>query len=210
MAALFHAVNDPVSTEAWLKSWSSTLNDPQIGAIRLRTGMLVIGESLHRQRYKFLWDLLFERHPHGAYIKCKWEGMAAAKTDIPSDQLILRTSASLSDDAPAGRVPDLVRRADEHEAIPLEELGVQFHSDTIGDRQGASRPAGACCLGSQRSQRRVPADPPRESGPNRFQGGGSPEQIQHDRRRMLLHRLFENRLQIAPTDRDQDLIFEQL
>ena len=89
MAALFHAVNDPASTEAWLKNWSSTLDDHQIGAIRLRTGMLVIGESLHRQRYKFLWDLLFERHPHGAYIKGKWEGPGAAKIDIPSDKLIL-------------------------------------------------------------------------------------------------------------------------
>ncbi len=88
MAALFHAVNDPPSTEAWLKNWSSTLDDPQIGAIRLRSGMLVIGESLHRQRYKFLWDLLFERHPHGPYIKGRWEGMGAAKIDIPSDELI--------------------------------------------------------------------------------------------------------------------------
>ena len=29
-----------------------------------------------------------------------------------------------------------------------------------------------------------------------FKAGGSPERIQHDRRRMLLHRLFNNRLQI--------------
>ena len=28
MAALFHAVNDPLSTEAWLKSWSSALEYP--------------------------------------------------------------------------------------------------------------------------------------------------------------------------------------
>ncbi|ADZ68952.1 hypothetical protein SL003B_0519 [Polymorphum gilvum SL003B-26A1] len=30
-----------------------------------------------------------------------------------------------------------------------------------------------------------------------FRAGGSPDKIQHDRRRMLLHRLFENRLQIG-------------
>ena len=35
-----------------------------------------------------------------------------------------------------------------------------------------------------------------------FKAGGSPERIQHDRRRMLLHRLFENRLQIAPASID--------
>ena len=35
-----------------------------------------------------------------------------------------------------------------------------------------------------------------------FKAGGSPERIQHDRRRMLLHRLFENRIQISPTGID--------
>ena len=65
MAALFHAVHDPASTGAWLKSWATTLRDPAIGAIPLRHGMIVIAESLHRQRYKFLWDLLFDQHPHG-------------------------------------------------------------------------------------------------------------------------------------------------
>jgi hypothetical protein len=79
MAALYHTVHDPVSTGAWLKSWATTLNEPAIGAIPLRQSMLVIGESLHRQRYKFLWDLLFEQHPHGNYIRGKWEGMAARR-----------------------------------------------------------------------------------------------------------------------------------
>ena len=55
MAALFHAVNDPTSTSAWLNSWASTLGEPQVGKIALRSDMQVIGESLHRQRYKFLW-----------------------------------------------------------------------------------------------------------------------------------------------------------
>ena len=53
MAALYHAVNDATSTGAWLNSWANTLNEPLIGKIALRSGMLVIGESLHRQRYKF-------------------------------------------------------------------------------------------------------------------------------------------------------------
>lgn len=89
MAALYHAVSDATSTGIWLKSWASTLGDANIGNIALRDGMLVIGESLHRQRYKFLWDLLFERHPRGEFIKGKWEGMGEAKTDIPSDKLIV-------------------------------------------------------------------------------------------------------------------------
>src|SRR6218665_137398 len=89
MAVLYHAVNDAASTRVWLNHWAATLGDPQIAKIALRDGMQVIGESLHRQRCKFLWDLLFDHHPHGAYIEGKWAGMGAAKTDIPSDQLIL-------------------------------------------------------------------------------------------------------------------------
>ena len=89
MAALFHAVNDSAATGAWLRSWAANLNDPSISRIPLRSQMLVIGESLHRQRYKFLWDLLFERHPHGAFIKGKWEGMGDSKTEIPSDKLVI-------------------------------------------------------------------------------------------------------------------------
>ena len=61
MAALYHAVNDAVSTRAWLNSWATTLGDANIGKIALRDGMLVIGESLHRQRYKFLVQLFVFR-----------------------------------------------------------------------------------------------------------------------------------------------------
>lgn len=89
MAALYHAVTDPASTGAWLKEWAAKLADPNIGNIALRDGMHVIGESLHRQRYKFLWDVLFENHPHGSFIKGKWEGQGASKTEIPSDKLII-------------------------------------------------------------------------------------------------------------------------
>ena len=65
LAALYHAVHDAASTGSWLTSWADTLGDASIGRIALRDEMLVIAESLHRQRYKFLWDLLFERHPRG-------------------------------------------------------------------------------------------------------------------------------------------------
>jgi len=47
LAALYHAATDPTSTRAWLKTWARTLGEPPIGDIPLRTGMRVIGESLH-------------------------------------------------------------------------------------------------------------------------------------------------------------------
>lgn len=89
MAALYHAFTNQEATIKWLTRWSEILDNEKIARIPIRTGMEVITESLHRQRYKFLWDLLFDQHPHGNYCKGKWEGLGDAKPDVPSDEIIL-------------------------------------------------------------------------------------------------------------------------
>lgn len=197
MAALYHAVNDPVSTGAWLNAWSATLGDAQIGKIALRTGMTVIGESLHRQRYKFLWDLLFERHPHGTYIKGKWEGMGAAKTDIPSDQLIIE----LLEHAPTMLLLDEFQTwfdgLTNTKQYPWKNWAfnfIQILSEIAKERPDllvlviSVRNGGSDAYQQVHRVNPVAVD---------FKAGGNAERIQLDRRRMLLHRLFENRLQIA-------------
>jgi len=197
MAALYHAVNDATSTGAWLSSWATTLGDPQISKIGLRSGMTVIGESLHRQRYKFLWDLLFERHPHGTYIKGKWEGMGAAKTDIPSDKLILE----LLQHTPTMLLLDEFQTwydgLTNTKQYPWKNWAFNFiqilseiakeHPEllvlVISVRNG----------GSDAYQQVHRVNPVAID----FMAGGNPERVQQDRRRMLLHRLFTNRLQIT-------------
>ena len=89
LAALYHALTDANATKSWLETWADRLHAPKIASLPLRNGMKVVSESLHRQRYKFLWDLLFEQHPHGQFIRGKWEGLGEKKTDIPPDSLIL-------------------------------------------------------------------------------------------------------------------------
>ncbi|MBB3243902.1 hypothetical protein FHW68_005487 [Pseudomonas sp. Tn43] len=209
MAALYHAVNDPASTGAWLNSWATTLGDPQIGKITLRSEMLVIGESLHRQRYKFLWDLLFERHPHGTYIKGKWEGMGAAKTDIPSDQLILE----LLQHTPTMLLLDEFQTwydgLTNTKQYPWKNWAFNFiqilseiakeHPEllvlVISVRNG----------GSDAYQQVHRVNPVAID----FKAGGNAERIQQDRRRMLLHRLFDNRLQI-PTANIETLVAKHI
>jgi len=198
MAALYHAVNDATSTGAWLNSWATTLGDPQIGKIALRSGMLVIGESLHRQRYKFLWDLLFERHPHGDYIKGKWEGMGAAKTDIPSDKLILE----LLQHTPTMLLLDEFQTwydgLTNTKQYPWKNWAfnfIQILSEIAKERPDllvlviSVRNGGSDAYQQVHRVNPVAID---------FKAGGNAERIQQDRRRMLLHRLFDNRLQIAP------------
>jgi hypothetical protein len=200
MAALYHAVNDPISTQAWLDHWANNLGEPKIGKIALRSGMLVIGESLHRQRYKFLWDLLFERHPNGNFIKGKWEGMGSAKTDIPSDKLILE----LLQHTPTMLLLDEFQTwydgLTNTKQYPWKSWAFNFiqilseiakeHPDllvlVISVRNG----------GSDAYQQVHRVNPIAID----FKAGGNAERIQQDRRRMLLHRLFDNRLQIQSSD----------
>jgi len=89
LAALYHAFTTPTETSQWLAEWGARLGQPKIAEITLRPPTHVISESLHRQNYKFLWDLIFERHPHGNYIRGKWEAQGDKRTDIPGEKLLL-------------------------------------------------------------------------------------------------------------------------
>jgi len=197
MAALFHAVHDPASTGAWLKNWSNTLGDPHIGGIQLRSGMLVIGESLHRQRYKFLWDLLFEQHPHGTYIKGKWEGMGAAKTDIPSDQLILELLRHTPTMLLLDEFQTWYDGLTNTKQYPWKNWAfnfIQILSEIAKEHPDLLVLVVSVRNGDTDAYQQIHRVNPVQID---FKAGGSPERIQNDRRRMLLHRLFENRLQIA-------------
>ena len=197
MAALYHAVNDAKSTGAWLNSWATTLSDPQIGKIALRSGMLVIGESLHRQRYKFLWDLLLERHPHGTYIRGKWEGMGAAKTDIPSDKLILE----LLQHTPTMLLLDEFQTwydgLTNTKQYPWKNWAfnfIQILSEIAKEHPELLVLVISVRNGGSDAYQQVHRVNPIAID---FKAGGNAERIQQDRRRMLLHRLFDNRLQIS-------------
>ena len=197
LAVLHHAVNDAASTEAWLKSWASTLGDPQIGNIGLRNGMAVIGESLHRQRYKFLWDLLFDRHPYGTYIKGKWEGMGAAKTDVPSDELILE----LLQHSPIMLLLDEFQTwfdgLTNTKQFPWKNWAfnfVQILSEIAKEHPELLVLVISVRNGSSDAYQQVHRVNPVAID---FMAGGNPERVQQDRRRMLLHRLFTNRLNIT-------------
>jgi hypothetical protein len=197
MAALFHAVTDPASTGAWLNAWATTLDEPGIGKIALRDGMRVISESLHRHRYKFLWDVLFENHPHGAYIRGKWEGQGVSKTEIPSDRLILelleRTPTMLLLDEFQTWYDGLTNT----KQYPWKNWAfnfIQILSEIAKERPDllvlviSVRNGGSDAYQQVHRVNPVVID---------FKAGGSADRIQQDRRRMLLHRLFDNRLQIA-------------
>lgn len=89
MAALYHLCHDPDAGSAWLSEWASHLKNGQIANLKLRNDCFVIAESLHLQRYKYLWDILFQLHPRGQWYEAKWSGMGEKKTDVPSYDLMM-------------------------------------------------------------------------------------------------------------------------
>ena len=197
LAALFHAVTDEKSTRSWLDSWSSTLKNPAIADIPLRGEMLVIGEVLHRHRYKFLWDVLLDRHPHGTFIRGKWEGMGAAKPEIPSDQIILEllrhTPTMLLLDEFQTWYDGLTNTKQypwKHWAFTF----IQILSEIAKEHPELLVLVVSVRNGTTDAYQQIHRVNPVQID---FKAGGNPERFQQDRRRMLLHRLFENRLHIS-------------
>ena len=90
MAMLHYGFTDSVATKNWLSTWADRLGDKSLTELPLRGGMHVISESLHRQHYRFLWDLVFERHPFGPEVRGMWKGGGAKRTDVPSYNLLLK------------------------------------------------------------------------------------------------------------------------
>lgn len=89
MAALAHMYKDPTATDNWLKSWAGQLHRDGITNPALNRDVEVITESLHQHNYTFLWELLFDKHPEGNYIRGKWEGQGASKSEVPGTALFL-------------------------------------------------------------------------------------------------------------------------
>ena len=89
MAALYHLAHDPVAGAEWLNEWGTLLKNDQLKQLPLRANCCVIAESLHLHRFKYLWDVLFTLHPRGQWYEAKWSGMGDKKTEVPGYQLML-------------------------------------------------------------------------------------------------------------------------
>ena len=200
MAALYHAVSDPSATRHWLEHWAKAINAPELAGIKLRSGMLVIGDSLHRQRYKFLWDVLLENHPHGVFIRGKWQGAGAAATDILPHALVVE----LLEKQPVMLLLDEFQTwfdgLANTEQLPAKHWAftfIQILSEIAKERPDllvlviSVRNGGSDAYQQVHRVNPVAID---------FMAGGNPQRVQEDRRRMLLHRLFENRLQVTMAD----------
>ena len=193
MGLLYHGLTDPGAARRWLAAWADRLGDRKLADLALRGGMHVISESLHRQSYRHLWDLVFERHPHGAEVRGMWRGLGDRKTDVPGYDLLLE----LFTHTPT--------------ALVLDEFQTWY--DGLTDTRQAPLRTWAFNfvqllseIAREHPDRLVLVVSVRNGGTDAFQ------QIQRvgpilvdfkgptarqDRQKLLLHRLFDNRMQVA-------------
>ena len=193
MAALYHAFNDNASTRQWLDHWAGLLGNDKLKSLPLRGGLHVISESLHRQRYKYLWDLLFDNHPHGSYCRGKWESAGDKKTDIPSDEILLELfkhtpTALILDEFQTWY--DGLTNTKQHPWKTWAFNFVQILSEIAKEHPDLLVLVVSVRNGNTDAFQQIQRVNPIIID---FKGPSA----KHDRLRLLLHRLFENRIQVS-------------
>jgi Protein of unknown function (DUF499) len=196
MAALHHACTDPAATKNWLAYWAKTLGRPELAQIALRSGTQVISEKLTSNAYKFLWDLMLDNHPKGQFIRGKWEAEGKKQTNVPSEALILE----LLQHQPA--------------ILLLDEFQTWFDGQT----EAPSKPHRTWAFNFIQTLSEIAKNYPdllvlvisvRNGKTDAYQQvrrvapvevDFKSTQSKADRRRLLLHRLFENRINVPASD----------
>lgn len=85
MAVMHHATMSPDVVQSWARGWGSRLQNQSLANLELQTGYVAISEAVHNHEYPFLWDLVFDRHPHGQRFRGRFE---QSGSNIPSRSLL--------------------------------------------------------------------------------------------------------------------------
>lgn len=196
MAAISHMLKDPAAGEAWCKEWANSSKNEVLGQIKLRSNMHVIAQSMELHQYKFLWDLLFDQHPHGKVIQGIWEHQGDKKTEVPSYDLVLK----LFQEQPTLLILDEFQTWYEGltntKQYPWRTWAFNFIQ--ILSQIAENNPELLSLVVSVRDGSSDAAQQIYRVNPIRVDFKGP--QAKRDRQRLLLYRIFENRLHIQPSD----------
>lgn len=189
MAVLHHAFENAEQVESWAANWGEREESPRLKELALRRGFLSIPETMSNQEYANIWDVIFDRHPRGPYYRGRFE---QSSTTMPSKSLL----------------QDMFN--EQHAALILDELQTWFDGlhDEPGDqgpkrRQWAynfiqilselarDRPDLLCLVSSVRDNTTEAFRQIHRIGPIIIDFTG--ETAREERKRLVLHRLFQNR-----------------
>lgn len=190
LAALFHLCSNPSAGRAWLDQWSARLKRADIGALQLRQGCTVIAESLSKQEYRTLWDLLFAKHPDGAYFKGKWEG--ESKGDSPSASLLAEMFAKHPTVLILDEYQTWFDGLTNSKVVPKRNWAFNFIQNL--SEIAADTPENLALIVSVRDGTSDAYQQIHRVKPDVIDFKSS--LARRDRQRLLLYRIFENRMQV--------------
>ena len=194
MAVMHHAIVNPNTVEQWLNDWSEKLNEPSWANISLAHGFSPISETLSNQEYPTIWDLLFAKHPKGQYYQGKFE---ASKTPVPAKSLMIK----MFQEQPTSLILDEFQTwyeslSSSSDSVMTPERAFNFIQ--ILSEISKDYPDILMLIVSFRNNKSEAFQQIHRQGPTLIDFSG--ENAKQDRQKLILHRLFENRLNIPPQD----------
>lgn len=196
MAAISHMLKDPGAGEAWCKDWAASTKNEVLEKVKLRSNMHVIAQSMELHQYKFLWDLLFDQHPHGKISQGIWEHKGDQKTEVPGYDIVLK----MFQEQPTMLILDEFQTWYEgltnSKQYPWRTWAFNFIQ--ILSQIAENNPELLSLVVSVRDGSSDAAQQIYRVNPIRVDFKGP--QAKRDRQRLLLYRIFENRLNVQPSD----------
>jgi len=193
LTILYNAFKNKPEVDKWLKDWSIKLNRPEIKQIQLRNNMHVIAESLQMQKYKFLWDVLLDNHPNGDYIRGKWDdrGTLVLSQDLVLELLQKQPTAIILDEFQTWYDSLMETKSKPYRSWAFNFI--QILSEIAKDYPELLTLVISVRNGESDAYQQIHRVNPYLVN---FKGGYA----KRDRKRLLLHRLFENRINIPQND----------
>lgn len=193
MAVLHHAFEAPDKVQVWAHEWGAKSGFAAVAALQLPKGFVAISETLSNQEFRTLWDLIFDRHPRGVYFRGKHE---ATGNPVPAKSLM----QDLFAERPAALILDEFQTWFDGLHDDIGDTGLKrkqwaFNFVQILSELAKERPDLLMLIVSVRDTTTDGYRQIHRISPIVIDFKG--ESAKEDRKRLLLHRLFENRAQFT-------------
>ena len=199
MALLHYTFSAPAAVEKWAHGWATKLGSSKFDGLTLQRGFMPISETLSDREYATMWDVIFERHPKGAYYRGKFE---AAGTMVPAKSLF----QDMFSDQRTTLIFDEAQTwydglSDEPGDEGRKRKSWAFNCIQILSELAKERPDLLCLIISCRDSTTEAYRQVHRVGPVVVDFKG--EAAREDRKKLVLHRLFQNRNQISTAEIEQ-------
>lgn len=199
MALVHHSFGSPDVVESWGRAWGQKVQSEKLIELKLQRGFLPISETLSNQEFPRLWDVIFARHPKGQYYRGKFEttGNLVPAKSLLQDMFAEQKTALILDELQTWY--DGLHDESGPEGKKRRQWAFNF-IQTLSEL-AEERPDLFCLVASVRDNTTDSFQQIHRRGPIVIDFKG--ETARDDRKRLVLHRLFQNRENVAPAEIEQ-------